>query len=119
MLRDGEAEFEKAVQNALKDDWRPFVRVWSKRDGERTSIYAREHGNNVSLFIVTIEQTEAVVMEVKMSAKRFARMADDPENVSGPLRETSHENRRPKSSDEAAAKPPALRHRDDATAGNP
>lgn len=116
---DGEAEFEGAVQKALKEDWRPFVRVRSKRDGERTSIYARESGKDVSLFIVTIEETEAVVMEVKMSAEKFAQMADDPENISGSLRENSQERSHRKSSNEATAQAPTLQHRDEPTAGNP
>jgi hypothetical protein len=117
--RNGEAEFEEAVESALKEDWRPFVRVRSKRDGERTSIYARESGKDVSLFIITLEETEAVVMEVKVSARKFAQMMDDPEDISGSLRDNPREESSRLASRDAAAPGPTLQRRDEPTAGNP
>jgi hypothetical protein len=109
--RDGEAQFEQAVAGALREDWRPLVRVHSNRDRERTNIYGRESGKDVSLFIVTLEQSEAVVMEVKMSARKFSEMMDEPRHMSGASRD---KDQCPSpAAKEAAAAPPPLRHRDE------
>lgn len=107
---DGEAQFEQAVENALQEDWRPLVRVRSNRNHERTFIYARDGGKDVKLFIVTLESSEAVVMEVKISARRFSRMMDEPENMSASLRDRNS-NSEP-ATDEAAMKPPLQRRGD-------
>jgi hypothetical protein len=108
---DGEAQFEQAVQSALQEDWRPIVRVHSNRDGERTLIYARESGKDVSLFIVTREPSEAVVMQVKMNARKFSKMMDEPRHMGGAMRE---KDKCPSpTASEAAAAPPPLRHRDE------
>ena len=109
--RDGEAQFEQAVQSALQENWQPLVRVRSNRDGERTLIYARESGKDVKLFIVTLEPSEAVVMEVKMNARKFSEMVDEPKQIGGAMRD---KDQCPSpSSDEAAAAAPPLRHRDE------
>ncbi len=108
---DGDAQFEQAVQNALQEDWRPIVRVHSNRDGERTLVYARESGKDVSLFIVTREPSEAVVMQVKMNTRKFSEMMDEPKHMGGAMREKD-ECPGP-AADEAAAAPPPLRHRDE------
>lgn len=112
--RGDETRFEQAVENALQKDWRPLVRVRSNRNQERTFIYARDGGKDVKLFIVTLESSEAVVMEVKISARRFSRMIDLPENMSASLRD-KNSNPAP-ATDEAAMKPPPLRHDGDAGA---
>lgn len=112
--RDGEAQFEQAVESALQQDWRPLVRVRSNRDGERTLIYARESGKDVKLFIVTLEPSEAVVLEVKMNARKFSQMVDEPKHRRGAMRDK--DQRPAPATDEAAAAPPPLRRRDDAGA---
>ena len=107
--RGDEEAFAQIVDSALQKDWRPLVRVSSRRDQERTFIYARDAGKNVKLFIVTLDSSEAVVMEVKVSAQRFSQMIDEPENMSASLRDRNSSSR--PSRDEAAMKPPPLRHR--------
>ncbi len=109
--RDGEAQFEQAVAGALQEDWQPLVRVRSNRDGERTYIYAREQGKDVRMFIVTIEASEAVVLEVKMNAEKFAQMVDEPKHMDEAFRQKD-ECPRPATT-EAAAEPPPLRHREE------
>jgi hypothetical protein len=107
-----QAEFEKAVANALAVEWRPIVRVRSKRDGERTHIYASEAGKDISLFIITVEEREAVVMEVKMSPEKFAEMMDEPATISASLREDRKRNDEPSASEASASQPPTLQRRD-------
>jgi hypothetical protein len=109
--RDGEAQFERAVTSALQKDWQPLVRVRSNRDGERTYIYAREQGKDVRMFIVTLESSEAVVIELKMNAEKFSRMVDEPKHMNAALRQKD-ECPRP-APVEAAAEPSPLRHREE------
>jgi Domain of unknown function (DUF4252) len=117
--RDNDEEFENAVENALQENWKPLVRVRSRRDGERTSIYGRESGNDVSMFIITIEQTEAVVIEVKMSAAKFAQMMDDPDSISASMRDNSRDQSPRIASEDLPGHPPALQRRDDDSPANP
>jgi hypothetical protein len=112
--RGDEEVFARAVDSALQKDWQPLVRMRSKRAQERTFIYARDAGKDVKLFLVSLESSEAVVMEVKMSARRFSQMINEPENMSASLRDRN--SRTNSASDEAALKPPPLRHREDAGA---
>lgn len=100
--RPGDAALEGTIQSALAEDWRPMVRVWSKRDGEHSHIYAREIGKDIQLLIVTVEETEAVVLQVKVSAKKFAEMINDPKNMSGSLHEDAGYTNVRKASAEAA-----------------
>ncbi len=115
----GEEGLDQALQNALEPEWKPFVRVNSKRDGERTCIYAREKGKDIRLFIIALERSEAVVMELKMSEKKFAEMMDDPANISGSLRiDPQKECSRP-AAQEASSEPAKLQHREEDAAENP
>lgn len=117
--RDDDASLEETVQKALEPEWQPFVRVRSNRNSERTLIYAREKGKDISLFIVTLEQTEAVVMEVKVSEKKLAQMANDPENAAGSLRVEERDERAASASREGTPPTATLQRRDMASPENP
>lgn len=117
--RPNDAEFEMTLRSAMGSDWQPLVRVSSRRDGERTHIYAQNSGKDIRLFIVTIEDDEAVVMEVKMTGKKFAQLMNDPANLSASLRNESQEGNEHAASEETAAAPPALRHRETPASQNP
>jgi hypothetical protein len=77
--------FENAVERALGENWKPLVRVWSRRDGERSHIYTCVSGGNVQFLIISIERDEAVVMQLSMSQKRFARMLESPRDMDDTL----------------------------------
>jgi hypothetical protein len=117
--RRNDANFEGAIASALAKDWQPLVRVWSKRDSERTHIYARENGNEVNLIIITVEDNEAVVMEVKMSARKFAEKMNEPARLGCSLRENRKEENQGVTPEEIAARPPALEHRGSSATENP
>jgi hypothetical protein len=117
--RKSDVEFEEAVQKALQDNWSPIVRVTSRRDGERTSVYARQSGQDIRMVIITLEETEAVVMEVKMNARKFGEMMNDPENISVSLRDRSRVESARVLSDDASSQPPTLQRRYGSVAKNP
>lgn len=58
------AELESSMAGVLSAEWRPFVKVDSRRDHESTLIYARASGNDMRLMIVTSESGEITVVQV-------------------------------------------------------
>lgn len=117
--RAGDAEFDKAVRSILERSWSPLVRVWSRRDGERTQIYSRPSGEDVELFIVTIEPDEAVVMEVRISPRVFSEWMNDPETIATSLRQDSEEENARATKESSPKPPPRLQHRDSHDSPNP
>ncbi|HBY60077.1 MAG TPA: hypothetical protein DEH78_09655 [Solibacterales bacterium] len=59
-------------------DWQPFVRV-EHRNGESTLIYAKPEGKDWKLIVANLEDSEAVVVEVKVNPKELAEWVEDPE----------------------------------------
>jgi hypothetical protein len=110
-----DAGFERSIEDALADDWQPIIRVRSRRDGERTHIYARQNSDDVNLFIVSIEEDEAVVMEVGMDEKEFAKLIDSPDQAGRGFWANSEKDTRPVASE---ALRPALQRRNSLAAEN-
>jgi len=79
---DGD-DFPDVVKAGLADGWQPMVRVWSRRNNERTVIFAKPDGNDMKLLVATVDQEDAVVVQVKI----------DPDKLSGYIDEWSRDNR--------------------------
>jgi hypothetical protein len=58
--------------------WRPFVKVVSRKSGERVHIYARQSHRDHELLITTLERNEATMVQVRVDADRLARWVNDP-----------------------------------------
>lgn len=65
--------FAQVVRAGLGQGWRPLVEVYSRRNDERTYIFARDLGKDFKLLIATVERNEAVVMQVKLDAEKLDR----------------------------------------------
>jgi hypothetical protein len=76
-------DFPDVVKAGLAEGWQPMVRVWSRRNGERTVIFAKPDGKDMKLLVATVDREEAVVVQVKI----------DPDKLSGYIDEWSHEGR--------------------------
>ncbi len=74
----GGEEFTTLVSEALGPDWRPFVRVHSRRDREWTCIYSNASGNRLGLLIATLEQREATLVRVRLNTKALLDWVHDP-----------------------------------------
>jgi hypothetical protein len=110
--RANDAEFETGLRKALAGGWQPIVRVWSKRDAERTHIFARQRGQDIELFIVSLERTEAVVLQVKMSQARFSEMVDNPAGINASFRPGREEKKSARASEVTAQQTAALQQSD-------
>jgi hypothetical protein len=60
------------VDRLVGHGWQKFITVSEKRSGEQTSMYARPDGKLLRMMIVTIEDREAVVIEMKIEPEKLA-----------------------------------------------
>lgn len=58
--------------------WKPFVKVVSRKSGERVYIYARQSHQDHELLITTLERNEATMVQVRLNAERLAKWVNDP-----------------------------------------
>jgi len=58
--------------------WSPMVHVMSRRFASSTSVFTRQHGGRWSLLVVTADQDEGVVVEIKLAPERLAAWLGDP-----------------------------------------
>ncbi len=74
-----EAErFSRLTDAAIFGDWKPIVRVRSKR-GESTNIYAKPGGREVHLLIATYEKNEAAFVEVRVNPEALMHFVEQYE----------------------------------------
>ena len=66
-------DFPLVVRAGLNEGWHPLVQVWSRRDGERTYVFAKDGGRYVKLLVATLEGNEAAVVEVKVNPDKLNR----------------------------------------------
>src|SRR5882724_1778740 len=53
-----DAKLDEIVQHASQSGWRPVVRSYSRRSGNRTYVYAQDAGKDLKLLIVNVEPNE-------------------------------------------------------------
>ncbi|HEV2350354.1 MAG TPA: hypothetical protein VG028_10970 [Terriglobia bacterium] len=70
-------DFPAVVKAGLAGGWQPMVRVWSRRDGERTVIFAKPDGKNMKLLVATVDQEDAVVIQLKINPDQLSRCIDE------------------------------------------
>lgn len=70
-------QFLETVRENVDQSWKPWVRTWSRRDGEHTTIFVRPAGNNWELLVATAEPGEATLLRMKVNAQRMAEYVRD------------------------------------------
>jgi hypothetical protein len=58
--------------------WSRFVRVQSRRNGERVNIYSRRVNKDWELFVITLERNQAVVLRLRVNPDGLAKWVSDP-----------------------------------------
>jgi hypothetical protein len=75
-------DVSRVVENCLGPGWYPFVRVHSrnlvKADDEATLIYANPSDGKLRMMIVSVESSEATVIEFKLSERAIKQWLKDP-----------------------------------------
>lgn len=79
---DGEfTRFRGSLNAALVQTWTPLLQTLSKTNEEQVYIFVREANEKYNVLVITIEQREAIVVQVTLSPKNFALLMKDPEGT--------------------------------------
>jgi hypothetical protein len=70
----------KGVREAVGGSWKPFVEVHSLIERKTVVVYAHEAGRDWKLLLVTLDGSEATVIELLLDVDALARWVEDPEN---------------------------------------
>lgn len=71
-------DLSRLVESSLGDGWHPFVRVRSHSDGETTLIYANPAGGKMRMLIVSLEPSEATVVEFSLNDRAIKSWLKEP-----------------------------------------
>ncbi|MBI1790468.1 MAG: hypothetical protein HYR60_23285 [Acidobacteria bacterium] len=58
-------------------DWRPLVRVHSRRSGEATYIYVREEGQWWKMLLVTVDHSDATVLQMSLKPAQILKHVEN------------------------------------------
>ncbi|SPF41306.1 conserved exported hypothetical protein [Candidatus Sulfotelmatobacter kueseliae] len=72
------ADVCRMVESSLGPGWYPFIRVRSRADGETTLIYTSPSGGKMRMMIVSLEPSEATVVELNLSDRAIKRWLKEP-----------------------------------------
>lgn len=75
---DAEVDGPNLLAGTLGPEWKPFVRVHSRRDNETVTIYAKMAGKDMRILMAVLEPREAVIMQLKVNKKALQRWFEDP-----------------------------------------
>jgi hypothetical protein len=70
-------DFLEVVRGALGPEWQPFVEV-RERNGERTAVFARNAGKNAELLVATLDEEDAVLVQMRVRPEKMAKLVDQP-----------------------------------------
>ncbi|MFN2578629.1 MAG: hypothetical protein ABR607_13160 [Pyrinomonadaceae bacterium] len=81
------ARFKSAMQTTLATDWSALVQTLAPKDEEQTYVYVRDAGKNFHVLIITIEKTEATVVQATLAPQVLADLLKSPEEMGKALTE--------------------------------
>jgi len=78
--RDGR-DIAQAIQRAVGQAWKPFVRTISNHGGhlESVFVYVRPDGRDCKFLVATIEPDEATVVQLKLNPDALAKWLASPQ----------------------------------------
>lgn len=81
-IKDREdVEFNRFMQSAVSPEWTPLVQYASHRSKQWTYVYTTEDGSDVKFLVVTMQQKQAFVVQVKFSPEKLIAFIDDPKII--------------------------------------
>ena len=75
------AKFRSSLNQALNDSWMPLIQTVAAAGEEQTYIFLRNAGDKTNVLVITIDQRDATVVQVTLSAKNLALLLKDPEGT--------------------------------------
>jgi len=86
-LNPSMSELDTIARESVGREWRPFVRVDSRRSGEATVIYANADGKQMRMLVASVERGDISIVQMNIDGEAFKRWADNPE---GEAKHTAH-----------------------------
>lgn len=74
---DGDTRLDQVIQSAGKSGWQPLIRSFSHRSHEHNYIYIQAHGKDFRVLLVTVEPSEAVVLQFGIDAKKLSKFINE------------------------------------------
>ena len=74
-------KFRASLNGALNDTWIPLIQTVSATNPEQNYIYLRNAGDKYNVLVINIEERDATVVQVTVSAKNLALLLKDPEGT--------------------------------------
>lgn len=76
--RPGQSEFHSFIRSKIEPQWSPLVQFSSPRQHQWTYVYALHEKDDLKILVVTMQQSEAVVVQAKMSPAKMVEFMNDP-----------------------------------------
>jgi hypothetical protein len=73
--------FQRSVQKIVGSAWHPLVRARSRDDGSVTMIYTNPDEQQLRLLIVSVDGTEATVVQAKLKKSQIWKWVSKPEDA--------------------------------------
>lgn len=67
-----DAGLGQMLRSNLSSDWKPVVRIYSKKEREQTYVFLRPSGDDVELFVVAVDGEDATVVKAKVDPNAAA-----------------------------------------------
>src|ERR1044071_6345871 len=74
-------KFRSSLNQALDVTWMPLIQTLSAAGEEQTYIFLRNAGDKTNVLVITIDERDATVVQVTLSAKNLALLLKDPEGT--------------------------------------
>ena len=74
-------KFRASLNNALNLEWTPLIQTFSATDQEQAYIFLRNSGDKWNVLVITIEPSDAVVVQANISQKSLVELLKDPEGA--------------------------------------
>ena len=74
-------KFRALLNEALNETWMPLIQTLSAKTTEQNYIYLRNAGDKYNVLVINIEEHDATVVQVTVSAKNLALLLKDPEGT--------------------------------------
>ncbi|MGH9736077.1 MAG: hypothetical protein ACRD8A_15980 [Candidatus Acidiferrales bacterium] len=75
------ASFQESVEKIIGSDWHPLVRARSRDDGNVTMIYTNPDQQELRLLIVSVDGTEATVVQTKLKKAQVWKWVSHPQEA--------------------------------------
>jgi hypothetical protein len=74
-------DFRANLKATLAGRWLPFIQVLSLNEGAQTYVFLRDAGPKYTVLVVTVEQHDAVVVQVNLAPQTLAELMQNPNEM--------------------------------------